>query len=119
MAGPGSVSRSGRMSPAVPTMVIQPFCRKRLPRRRPIQSSRAATSRMKIVLAPQAAANTIFMREVAARERLADDGHLGRVPGIGVAEIASSQERNSHGAEIIGTDYVPRGRDLPVRVGHS
>src|SRR6266511_4551340 len=56
-----------------------------------------------------ALADRVFIREVAARRRLADDDDFGRVLVIAFGELASRDEPHAHRAEIVLADgAVPR-----------
>src|SRR5262245_65347274 len=60
-----------------------------------------------------ALADRVFVREVAARRRLADDDDFGRVLVVAVVEFAPGDETHAHRAEIVvahGAD--PRHRPL-------
>src|SRR5262245_31387608 len=66
-----------------------------------------------------ALADRVFVREVAARRRLADDDDFGRVLVIAFGELASRDEPHAHRAEIVGAYGADPGHRLLIRPWHG
>src|ERR1700739_2265192 len=61
-------------------------------------------------------AESILVRELAFRERFADEGDLWRSGGVALIEKAAADKRNAHSLAVVGTHRVAKDISTAVRV---